>query len=156
MVLPVLVLQLAGTSAVPTEPPASITNSSLRGRHILVVEDEALIAMLLQDVLEDAGCTVTVVHDGYAALDAAGPGAARFDALVLNLGLPNLNGTEVIARLRAARPLLPVLVVTGFVQSKQDGLPRSLLWGRPIAVLAKPFDPDAVTQAVADLIAEAE
>jgi CheY-like chemotaxis protein len=133
-----------------------MANPSLGGRHVLVVEDEALIAMLLQDVLEDAGCTVTVAHDGRSALDAAGPGAARFDALVINLGRPNLNGTKVIARLRVARPSLPVLIVTGSVLTERDGPPGFLLGGGPTAVMLKPFGPDALVEMLAGLVAEAE
>jgi CheY-like chemotaxis protein len=135
---------LGGVGVQGQARPASIPDSSLTGPNILVVEDKALIAMLLDDVLEDTGCPVTVAHDGHGALDAAGPGAARFNAVVVIPGLPGLNGTKVIACLRIARPLLPVLVVTGSVLAERDGPPRFLLAGGPTAVMLKPFDPDAL------------
>jgi len=131
-------------------PGIAASGRTLAGRHVLLVEDEALIAMMLKDALADAGCAVMVVGSGRCALDAAqAPAALRFDALVVNLGLPDMDGAEVVARLRADRPGLPVLVETG-----SESCPR--IPGEPTAVLVKPFDPATLVAAVAELIVQAQ
>jgi CheY-like chemotaxis protein len=148
-------------------PPAG--RRPLEGRRILVVEDEALIAMMIEDALSHAGCAdVIVAGDGRTALDAvmpAGPAAGAapacpIDAAVIDLGLPDINGGEVIARLRALWPSLPVLVETGTAPCG-DGESRpadgfGLDTRGPTAVLAKPFASEALVRAVASLIAEGE
>jgi CheY-like chemotaxis protein len=68
-----------------------------------------------------------------------------------NSGLPNLNGTEVIARLRAARPLLPHSVITGSFPTQEGCPPRPPPSGGPTAVMATPVDPDALIETLADL-----
>jgi CheY-like chemotaxis protein len=144
---------------VPTDPSGpTLPQPWPQGRHILVVDDEPLIAMMIQDALEDAGGVVTVAHDAATALAAASqqPGAGHFDALVVNVGLPDLSGDEVIARLRAARASLPVLIVTASAPATTDGRPVRIPGSGPTAVLSKPFDPLLLAGAVADLIAEAE
>jgi CheY-like chemotaxis protein len=148
-------------------PPAD--RRPLEGRRILVVEDEALIAMMIEDALSHAGCAAVIVAgNGRTALDSvmpAGPvaGAAPacpIDAAVIDLGLPDIGGGEVIARLRALWPSLPVLVETGSVPCG-DGESRPAggfgLDTRGLtAVLAKPFASEALIRAIASLIAEGE
>jgi CheY-like chemotaxis protein len=144
---------------VPTDPPGPmLLQPRLGGRRVLVVDDEPLIAMLMQDALEDAGGVVTVVHDAASALATASrqSGSGYFDALVVNLGLPDLSGDEVMARLRVTRPSLPVLIATASAPATTDGRPVRLPGSGPTAVLSKPFDPLLLAEAVADLIAEAE
>jgi DNA-binding response OmpR family regulator len=81
---------------------------------VLVVEDEAMVAMLLEDTLAAAGLRCLVAHCGAAALDLART-ADRIDAAVIDLHLgDSVDGQAVIRHLRARWPSLPVLVVTGF------------------------------------------
>jgi DNA-binding response OmpR family regulator len=79
--------------------------------HILLVEDDAVLADGLSRLLESSGMTVTVLRDG-AAADAALQGTAPADVLVLDIGLPGLDGFEVVRRLRARGSALPVLLLT--------------------------------------------
>jgi CheY-like chemotaxis protein len=83
---------------------------------VLVVEDEATLRPELEALLEDLGFEAVPASDGPTALalaDAASP--ARLAAAVVDLHLPSggLDGREVVRRLRAARPGLPVVVATG-------------------------------------------
>jgi CheY-like chemotaxis protein len=111
---------------------------------VLVVEDESLVAMLAQDVLEDAGCLVSVARDGASALTFAASG--RFDVAVVDLGLPDLSGTALLDRLRAAAPGLRLIVSTGYdLSSARPGF--ALPTG--VAVLVKPWDP---TRLVAEVM----
>lgn len=77
---------------------------------ILVVEDEPRIAADIRMGLEQANYAVDVSHDGD---DAWFKGETEdFDAIVLDLGLPRLDGLSVLKRLRAAGIVTPVLILT--------------------------------------------
>jgi len=77
---------------------------------ILIAEDETRIASFLTKGLSAAGFTTTVVTDGVAAADIARD--ADFDLLILDLGLPLLNGHEVLRELRRRGERLPVIILT--------------------------------------------
>ena len=78
-------------------------------QHILVVEDEMQIARTLRDYLEVAGFQVTVVGEGSAALASAR--GDRPDLVVLDLGLPGMDGLDVARELRRASTT-PILMLT--------------------------------------------
>jgi DNA-binding response OmpR family regulator len=78
---------------------------------VLIVEDDTLLAGTVHDFLLDEGFQVCVAVDGQAALEAAADLA--FDILLTDLRMPRLDGFELIRRLRADRPELPVVVMSG-------------------------------------------
>jgi two-component system response regulator MprA len=88
---------------------------------VLVVEDDTDIAGVLRRSLDKEGYDVRVASDGEAALDAAGDFAP--DAVVLDLGLPKLDGVEVLRRLRSDGDV-PVLILTArdALESRVEGL----------------------------------
>ncbi len=77
---------------------------------VLVAEDEARIASFVEKGLRASGFTPTVVRDGTAALDLALSG--EFDLLILDIGLPKMDGFTVLRRLRQERATLPVIILT--------------------------------------------
>ncbi|MGU3466501.1 response regulator transcription factor [Methylobacterium sp. C33D] len=77
---------------------------------VLIVEDEPRIAADIRQGLERAGYVADVVADGEAAWFRAE--TETYDAMVLDLGLPRLDGLGVLRRLRAADIALPVLILT--------------------------------------------
>lgn len=77
---------------------------------VLIVEDEPRIAADVRLGLERAGYAADIVHDGETAWFRADVEA--YDAMVLDLGLPRLDGLSVLRRLRAAGRTLPVLILT--------------------------------------------
>jgi len=77
---------------------------------VLVVEDEARLALLLKRGLEEEGYAVDVTGDGAEALWLATE--ADYDAIVLDVMLPSLDGVAVTRRLRAAKRWMPVLLLT--------------------------------------------
>jgi DNA-binding response OmpR family regulator len=102
---------------------------------VLVVEDEVHLAQGLRFNLEAEGYSVRVVVDGEAALDLLlGKKKEDFDVVVLDVMLPGENGFEVVARLRAAKHYVPVLMLTargrpedvlkGFASGADDYLPK--------------------------------
>ena len=82
---------------------------------ILLAEDDPVIADGICRALRRGGCAVDHVADGMEA-DAALAGQG-YDLLILDLGLPRMNGIEVLKRLRARKSAQPVLILTA-----QDGV----------------------------------
>jgi len=77
---------------------------------VLVVEDEPRIAADIRRGLENAGFAVDAVGDGESAWFQAD--VETYDALILDLGLPKLDGLSVLKRLRAADNATPILILT--------------------------------------------
>lgn len=77
---------------------------------ILIAEDEQRIASFVEKGLAAAGFGVTTVADGPAALEAALGGG--FDLLLLDLGLPEVDGLDVLRRLREQGSKIPVIILT--------------------------------------------
>ncbi len=77
---------------------------------ILIAEDEERIVSFLEKGLRAAGYTTLAVGDGIDALSLARDDS--FDLLVLDLGLPRMDGTEVLRRMRARGERMPVVVLT--------------------------------------------
>jgi two-component system copper resistance phosphate regulon response regulator CusR len=77
---------------------------------ILIAEDESRIASFLEKGLRANGFTTDTAADGESALRLARSG--RFDLLILDLGLPVLDGFDVLRRLRASGSTLPVVILT--------------------------------------------
>ncbi|MFO1151906.1 MAG: response regulator transcription factor [Alsobacter sp.] len=89
---------------------------------VLIVEDDRQIAAEVAHALEGAGYVAEVSHDGEDAWFRAETQA--FDAIVLDLGLPQLDGLSVLKRLRAADVSTPVLILTarGSWMERVDGI----------------------------------
>ncbi len=118
----------------PGEPPT-----------VLVVEDEALVAMMVADTLAGAGYRPVWSPDGGRAAMAV-PRAAVVDLRLAD----GLDGREVVGRLREQDPSMPVLVVTGYDPQAPEADLRGL--GGPIVRLGKPFDCDELLGRLADLL----
>lgn len=90
--------------------------------HILVVEDERRLGMLLRRVLMEERHAVDLVHDGQEGLDLAS--SNTYDLVVLDVMLPGMNGFEVCAQLRSDGVHTPVLMLTArdAVQDRVTGL----------------------------------
>ena len=77
---------------------------------ILVVEDEPRLASFLEKGLRSNGFTVTVAENGAAAIAAAA--GAEFDLMILDLGLPDIDGLDVLRLVRDAGHRVPVIILT--------------------------------------------
>ncbi len=83
-------------------------------KRILVAEDEPFILFGLSESLKSHGFNVTMAEDGEIALnEILGANGNPFDLLITDIGMPVMNGTELIRRLSELKIALPVVVITG-------------------------------------------
>ncbi|HWK10615.1 MAG TPA: response regulator [Vicinamibacterales bacterium] len=135
----------------PIERTAPALESAPRidGVHVLAVDDEADSLNLLRAVLESAGASVTTAQNGAEAIDAIG--ARRPDVLVADIGMPGMDGLQLIRAIRRMdEPVrsTPAAALTAYARS-QDRI-TSLASGFHMH-LAKPIDPLELIVAIATL-----
>ena len=118
------------------------------GETILLVEDEGAIRELETDLLHTLGYRVLIACNGEEALALADAGQ-EFAAVVTDLVMPRLGGEALVARLRLKRPLLRVLLTSGYPENiavRDGGLEANT------SFLQKPFSPAELARAVRQLL----
>jgi two-component system, cell cycle sensor histidine kinase and response regulator CckA len=113
---------------------------------VLLAEDEPAVRQLARRVLARAGYTVLEAEDGVAALETA-RSDPRVDLLLTDLIMPRMGGRELARQLRADRPGLRVLYMSGYADSD-----RELELSSTEAFLEKPFNPMALAAKVDELL----
>jgi PAS domain S-box-containing protein len=84
----------------------------VRPGRILVIDDEASIAQLLEDALTGVGHTVEIAVSGREGVELAT--VSDFDLVMTDLGMPDMSGWEVASTIRRKRPDVPIVLVTGW------------------------------------------
>ena len=136
-------LFLPRAAAVPAARPIPADGAgSVAGRRLLLLDDDAMVRSLTEEMLREIGHEVVTVGSGEAAL--AQLARSRFDLLLLDYTMPGMDGGEVAGRVATTWPDLPILFVTGFADSA--GLGPWARRGYP--VLRKPFRAGDLTAAV--------
>jgi CheY-like chemotaxis protein len=116
--------------------------------HILLAEDEFLVALLIEEVLTQAGHRVSVAANGVDALALAE--SSVIDLLVTDVRMPRMDGFTLVARLRALHPKLPVVVMTGYPGEDAE---RSLgRLSREATVFLKPVETERLLQEIETLL----
>ena len=118
---------------------------------VLVVEDEPDLARLLARLLTDEGYAVDVVNDGQAGLHRAL--TRRYDVLLLDRGLPGIDGLDLLRRLRRSGVHAPALMLTAYdtVPDRVEGLDSGAQ-----DYLGKPFDVDELLARLRALLRRTE
>ena len=102
---------------------------------ILIVDDDPDIALVLKDLLNHCGYEVQVAVTGAEALTKAKTGS--FSAVLLDLMLPDMDGLSVLTLLKGFDPLLPVIMLTAFVEVAKK---HASLTEGAFGYLTKPYD----------------
>jgi PAS domain S-box-containing protein len=145
-----LFLPLAAPGAKTNDALTSIVENvmAISPRHVLLVEDDAAVAMGLVTLLELRGLRVDVVETGAAAiraLDTVTP-----DLVLLDVGLPDMEGTAVYETIAARLPRLPVIFSTGHAdRARLD----AVLEKPNVAYLLKPYESNALLRTIEDVLA---
>jgi CheY-like chemotaxis protein len=131
----------AGVRTPLFDPPATI----------LIVDDEPTVRQICKTALERTGCIVLLAEDGKRGLQFLEDEATSIDLILLDLGMPGMDGRQVLERVRAAGITLPVIVFSGYSENEValgfEGLSVS-------SFLQKPFSASRLVTRVADVLTE--
>lgn len=95
--------------------PGPLVDALQRGHErLLIVEDESALREVMQRILEDLGYSVTVTGSPLGALQQFVSDPKCFDLLITDMNMPEMNGAELIGKIRAIRQDIPVVLCTGF------------------------------------------
>lgn len=147
-------LALPATEALNHDQPAIVPAqehpASSGHRTVLVVDDEAVVRMLVVETLEELGYSVLEAEDGAAALYILQNEASAIDLLVTDVGLPGgLNGRQVADAGQAVRPALKVLFITGYAE---NAVFAGGISDADLNILVKPFSMHDLSARVGDML----
>ena len=135
------------------EPPSTaVTSQPSRKGTILLVEDQAPIRMLAEDILSEAGHKVLTASGGKTALQRVEKYPGAIDLLVTDVVMPEMSGPDLAAQLARSRPGLIVLYISGYTDHAL--LHRGVI-EQGTAFLQKPFLPDVLLSRVNELLGSA-
>ncbi len=132
------------------KPPSTVDRSALPhgSESILLVEDDARVRQVIEEMLTALGYRVTSAGDGMRAMEFAE--AEMPDLLVTDVVMPGMNGRTLADRLRRRRQGLPVLFMSGY---SDDPAHRTSPERPGIAHLQKPFSMQVLAERVRELLA---
>jgi CheY-like chemotaxis protein len=140
-------VRLPVPSELPAPAPPPPPPDSVKGRRVLIVDDEPEVRAVLGDLLTEAGCLVTVAADGTEAL--AECERQSFDLVLSDVSMPGLSGWEVASRLRRRFPDLRLGLVTGWGDRLDPAQVRAA--GIQV-VIAKPFQVEDLVRGIAEAL----
>jgi len=110
---------------------------------VLVIEDDKALCRLFELMLKRDGLTTEVVQRGDDGADAIERDGDRYDAILLDLMLPGMNGADILSRVRTTKPHLldRILVISAAPSHILQAVERD---GDVRGVFRKPFDLDSV------------
>ncbi|PWC96287.1 histidine kinase [Azospirillum sp. TSO5] len=145
-------LQRVIEPALPARPGRLLPISRVRSLALLLVEDDAINREVALGLLSDAGHRITVAETGEKALELAT--RRRFDAILLDIRLPDIDGPEVARRIRALddadRAAVPIVAVTANVFAADRA--RYIASGID-AVIEKPIFPERLMHLLSNAVA---
>ena len=140
----------AGAAASPAAKPAARAASARGGgRRILVVEDEPGVRDIVVRILTKAGYDVRAAADPQEALKLCLDEDLELEALLTDVIMPGMSGTQLAAELRRTRPGLPVLFMSGYTSGPAPG-GKELPADAPL--LHKPFQTEQLLSALNQLL----
>lgn len=110
-----LLLQDSEDAAGPASEPAAAPAVAGSGQHVLYIDDDEVMALMVDRLLSRAGYRVSCYTSAQAALAAVRADPAGHDLVVTDFNMPELSGLEVSRLLAAIRPELPVFIISGYI-----------------------------------------
>lgn len=116
---------------------------------VLLVDNEPAVLAVTRQLLEHFGYAVLTAQDGGEALAVFDRQPEQFRIVILDLTMPDMGGVEVCERLRERRPLIPILLSSGYTVSS---LPAELVGQPHTGFLQKPYQASTLIGKVQELI----
>ena len=140
--------------AEPASEPAQLTAADLKGKKLLLVEDNELNREIALEILKEAGFVVDTAEDGAVAvqkIEQAAPG--QYDLILMDIQMPNLDGYEATRQIRALpdaeKANIPIFAMTAnaFEEDRQNALAAGMN-----GHIAKPLDVPHLLRVLADAL----
>jgi PAS domain S-box-containing protein len=153
--VPVPLEEAPSSAARPATPQrtaaaAQPANANIRGARILVADDEPGLVAIVRQLMQRSGAEVTVANGGKAALEALRTPGAKFDAVITDLDMPEVDGWAVAGAAKSRSPSTRVVMLTGWAG---DLSPEDLARRGVDVVLGKPCSRADLDTAIGGLLA---
>ena len=120
-----------------TPADAGVLSTSIQGKHVLLAEDNLTIQMVTQVILKKGGASVEIANDGVEALALLKESPDKYDLVLTDIMMPNMNGYELTRELRALGFSKPIIGVSAAVIGEESA---QLLAMGANQVIEKPID----------------
>ena len=134
---------------VQMDDPSEVEDRQTRGGTVLIAEDDATVRFLARRVLAREGYTVLEAGDGMTAFEICSTYDGSIDLLLSDVVMPQLSGSQLVDRCRAARPDMAVLFMSGY---QEDAVVARGVRTGAHELVQKPFSPEELTRRVRDAI----
>jgi DNA-binding response OmpR family regulator len=117
---------------------------------VLILEDDGALGIIMRSALEDGGHEVLVAADGRIGLRVFG--ASKFDLVITDMLMPDMDGIEIVRTLRAYRSAVKIIAISGGGALDHGDLLGTALRLGADATLSKPFTPRALLDTVSGVL----
>jgi two-component system, cell cycle sensor histidine kinase and response regulator CckA len=113
--------------------------------HILLVDDEPVVAKMSKEMLQQMGYEVSAQSDSTEALTLFHNNPSEFDLVITDMNMPKMTGTELAKELQTVRPDIPIILCTGFSELFTEEQAQALGLG---ALMIKPVRKSQMAEAI--------
>ena len=138
-------------SSIPADAQRGVEPPRMKGRSVLVIDDEMSVRDTLARTLQGLGCKVQVAAEGREGLMRFEDRAEEWDLVLLDVNLPELSGEDVYRAIAVRRPHLPVILMSGYDRTARMQRMRA---DGAAGVLEKPFTRDQLHEELARVLAD--
>ncbi|HMY50124.1 MAG TPA: ATP-binding protein, partial [Rhodocyclaceae bacterium] len=140
-----LPLRLTDRLVAPSRAPCTGGRQRLKGLRLLVAEDNTVNQLVIDNILQAEGALVQIVDDGLAAVEAVARSAQPFDAVLMDVQMPRMDGLEATRQICQASPGLPIIGQTAHALRSEH---ERCLDAGMVATVTKPIDIEVLVSAL--------
>jgi DNA-binding response OmpR family regulator len=118
-------------------------------KHILIIDDEAVVREAVEDILESVDIHVFSAGDGYEGVTVFTANKDSINGVLLDMKMPGLSGPDTLRELRQIDPHIPVILSSGY---SEDETKRAIADQGPAIFLPKPYNFDELIAKVEELL----
>ncbi|HNO87492.1 MAG TPA: PAS domain S-box protein [Rhodocyclaceae bacterium] len=140
-----LPLRLTDRLVAPSRAPCTGGRQRLKGLRLLVAEDNTVNQLVIDNILQAEGAQVQIVDDGLTAVEAVARSAQPFDAVLMDVQMPRMDGLEATRQICQASPGLPIIGQTAHALRSEH---ERCLDAGMVATVTKPIDIEVLVSAL--------